>query len=357
MHTQGHSIDLQNSFDLIEKEKRRMSFQTDHIEMTGEEDLEDEDLEDDIAITTPPPTTTSTTTATSMEEVLDQHFPSQQQQQQKGISPQTHASKPTVDRIIKANQDAISQYDDLKLATYITEHEDITTTTTTGTGSSSSRVRSNDPEFRQQIHSMDPLNYGGKDSSGSNTSGTTTTIPFHSDGLTSDEAERRLQQYGANSIPKSIVRSKFHLYCTQLFGSPMPIMIWIAIVILVLIGNILDAILLCIIQFTNATISFYEMNKAGDAVAALQHSLQPTATVKRNGVWDTIPATLLVPGDTVLLGSGSNIPADCRIYTPSPAFIDVDQSTITGESLPITFYKGDSCKMGSTVVRGEVEVS
>ena len=152
MHTQGHSIDLQNSFDLIEKEKRRMSFRTDHIEMTGEEDLEDEDLEDDIALTTPPPTTTSTATATSMEEVLDQHFPSQQPQQiQTGISPQTHATKPTVDRIIKANQDAISQYDDLKLATYITEHADITTTTTTGTGTgSSSRVRSNDPEFRQR---------------------------------------------------------------------------------------------------------------------------------------------------------------------------------------------------------------
>ena len=136
----------------------------------------------------------------------------------------------------------------------------------------------------------------------------------------------------------------------------MPIMIWVAIVILVLIGNILDAVILCIVQFTNATISFYEMNKAGDAVVALQQSLQPMATVKRDGTWEILPATALVPGDTILLSSGVHVPADCRINTPSPAYIDVDQSSLTGESLPITFYKGDSCKMGSTVVRGEVEV-
>jgi H+-transporting ATPase len=136
----------------------------------------------------------------------------------------------------------------------------------------------------------------------------------------------------------------------------MPIMIWIAIFILLLIHSVLDAFILCVILFTNATISFYELNKAGDAVAALQHSLQPTATVKRDNEWRVLDATLLVPGDTISLSSGVNVPADCRINTAHPAYIDVDQSTITGESLPITFYQGDSCKMGSTVVRGEVEV-
>jgi H+-transporting ATPase len=65
-------------------------------------------------------------------------------------------------------------------------------------------------------------------------------------------------------------------------------------------------------------------------------------------------ATLLVPGDTVLLASGSAIPADCRI---NHGDIEVDQSALTGESLPVTFYKNDSCKMGSTVVRGEVEAT
>ena len=59
-----------------------------------------------------------------------------------------------------------------------------------------------------------------------------------------------------------------------------------------------------------------------------------------------------MPGDMVLLATGSAVPADCRINSGQ---IDVDQAQLTGESLPVTMYKGDSCKMGSTVVRGEVE--
>ena len=110
--------------------------------------------------------------------------------------------------------------------------------------------------------------------------------------------------------------------------------------------------ILLLIQFTNASISFYETTKAGDAIAALKSSLKPAATAKRDGKWQVIEATLIVPGDLVLLGSGSAIPADCRV---NHGEIDVDQAALTGESLPVTFYKGDSCKMGSTVVRGEVE--
>lgn len=98
--------------------------------------------------------------------------------------------------------------------------------------------------------------------------------------------------------------------------------------------------------------SFYETNKAGNAIAALKSSLKPKATAKRDGVWKVLDAALLVPGDTVMLGSGSAVPADCRV---NGGEIDVDQAALTGESLPVTFYQGDSVKMGSTVVRGEVE--
>lgn len=133
---------------------------------------------------------------------------------------------------------------------------------------------------------------------------------------------------------------------------PMPIMIWIAILIELGIQNYLDMGILLLIQFTNASISFYETNKAGNAIAALKSSLKPLATVKRDGAWTNMDAALLVPGDMVLLGSGSAIPADCRI---NGGEIDVDQAALTGESLPVNMFKGDSCKMGSTVVRGEVE--
>lgn len=106
------------------------------------------------------------------------------------------------------------------------------------------------------------------------------------------------------------------------------------------------------IQFTNAFISFYETQKAGNAVAALKASLKPLATVKRDGKWSDIDATLVVPGDLVLLAAGSAVPADCYVNS---GIIEVDQSAMTGESLPVKFHRGEVCKLGSNVVRGETE--
>jgi magnesium-transporting ATPase (P-type) len=174
---------------------------------------------------------------------------------------------------------------------------------------------------------------------------------FNHVGLTSEEAAKRLIQYGRNELPESI-DPKWLVFLRQ-FWAPMPIMIWIAIIIEAGIENWIDMGILLLIQFANASISFYETNKAGNAVAALKSSLKPTATVKRDGEWKVIDGGTVVPGDMVLLASGSAIPADCRV---NGSEIDVDQAALTGESLPVTFYKGDSCKMGSTVVRGEVEV-
>jgi H+-transporting ATPase len=167
-------------------------------------------------------------------------------------------------------------------------------------------------------------------------------------GLTSDEATELLLLYGKNELPEKVT-PKWIIFL-KLLIAPMPIMIWIAIVIEAAIENFIDMGILLGIQFTNASISFYETTKAADAVAALKSSLKPTATVKRDGSWQVINGTLLVPGDTVLLASGSAIPADCRV---NHGEIDVDQSALTGESLPVTFYKNDSCKMGSTVGKNQ----
>jgi len=134
----------------------------------------------------------------------------------------------------------------------------------------------------------------------------------------------------------------------------MPIMIWIAIFVEAGIQSWPDMGILLGIQFLNASISFYETTKAGDAVAALKASLKPVAHVKRDGKFVSMDAALLVPGDLVLLGAGGAVPADCVIKESQ---IDVDQAALTGESLPVTMFKGDSCKMGSTVVRGEVEAT
>ncbi|KAG1661528.1 hypothetical protein FOA52_000038 [Chlamydomonas sp. UWO 241] len=81
-------------------------------------------------------------------------------------------------------------------------------------------------------------------------------------------------------------------------------------------------------------------------------SLKPLATCKRDGKWASMDAAVLVPGDLILLASGSAVPADCLV---NHGTIDVDQSALTGESLPVTMHRGMSAKMGSMVVRGEVE--
>ena len=97
-----------------------------------------------------------------------------------------------------------------------------------------------------------------------------------------------------------------------------------------------------------------EANKAGNAVAALKASLKPVAVAKRDGEWQRLDATLLVPGDLVGLAAGGAVPADCRV---NEGRIEVDQAALTGESLPVKMTAGAQPKLGSTVVRGETEAT
>jgi H+-transporting ATPase len=169
-------------------------------------------------------------------------------------------------------------------------------------------------------------------------------------GLTTKEAEERLLKHGRNELPEKKI-PKWYIFVSQLW-EPMPIMIWIAAIIEAGIQNYIDMAILFFILFANASIGFYEINKAGNAVAALKKSLKPTATVMRDGKFLNMDAAFLVPGDLVLLASGSAVPADCRV---NEGEIEVDEAALTGESLPVVKFKGSSCKMGSTVVRGEVD--
>ncbi|KXZ56375.1 hypothetical protein GPECTOR_1g332 [Gonium pectorale] len=163
-----------------------------------------------------------------------------------------------------------------------------------------------------------------------------------SEGLTTEEATQLLHVHGRNELAEESTPS-WLIFVRQ---------IWIAAIIEAAIQNWPDFGILLGIQFINATLGWYETTKAGNAVAALKASLKPLATVKRDGKWVTIDGGLLVPGDLVLLASGSNVPADCRV---NHGTIDVDQSALNGESLPATMTAGDAPKMGSTVVRGETE--
>jgi len=170
-----------------------------------------------------------------------------------------------------------------------------------------------------------------------------------SKGLTSIEAEKKLKEWGRNELADKKT-PKWLIFLQQLYA-PMPIMIWIAAITEAAIQNFPDMGILLAIQFTNASLGYYEIVKAGDAVAALKKSLKPVATVKRDGKWQNIDAATVVPGDLVLLAAGSAIPADCIINEGN---IEVDQSSLTGESLPVAMFKGSKALMGSNVVRGEV---
>ena len=89
-------------------------------------------------------------------------------------------------------------------------------------------------------------------------------------------------------------------------------------------------------------------------MAALKASLKPNAVVKRDGKWQNLDASQVVPGDLVMLGAGAAVPADCRV---NGGRIEVDQAALTGESLPVKMTAGGEPKMGSTIVRGEVEAT
>ena len=161
-----------------------------------------------------------------------------------------------------------------------------------------------------------------------------------------------MEKYGPNELPDK--RKSLFLITAEFLLAPMPLMIWVAIIILAAIEQFLDMGILLFIQFANCALSLYEVTKSESAVKALKSTLEPHAQVKRDGLWQEITAKHIVPSDLVRLFSGRAVPADCRVHSSS---LQVDQSQLTGESLPVSMYAGDLCKMGSTVLRGESEAT
>lgn len=169
-------------------------------------------------------------------------------------------------------------------------------------------------------------------------------------GLSTAEAHQLLQRDGRNELVEKTT-PKWKLFVRQ-FTGPMPIGIWLAIIVELILQNIPDAMVLVVLQFLNGMVGFMEENKSGNAIASLKASLKPTAQVKRDGTWIKIDAAELVVGDLVMLSSGAAVPADCVVVE---GMIHVDQAAMTGESLPVKMNEGDAACMGSTVVRGEAE--
>ena len=170
------------------------------------------------------------------------------------------------------------------------------------------------------------------------------------DGLTQAEAQKRLTQYGPNELieKKTNLLLKFLSY----FWGPIPWMIEVAVILSGVVRHWPDFFIILLLLVTNAMVAFWEERQAGNEIAALKAKLAIKARVIRDGKWINPPARELVPGDVIRLRLGDIVPADARLLAGDE--VSVDQSALTGESLPTTRKAGDAVFSSSIIRRGEI---
>ena len=175
---------------------------------------------------------------------------------------------------------------------------------------------------------------------------------LHADagGLTSAEAKRRLQEVGPNAIPEK--RRSLLVQLASYFWGPIPWMIEVADLLSGILGHWDDLAVITVLLVLNAGVGFWQERTAADAVGALKRQLALRATALRDGVWREIDAALLVPGDVVRLRLGNIIPADVALLEGD--YLRVDQSALTGESLPVDKRPADGAYSSSVAVQGEM---
>ena len=171
------------------------------------------------------------------------------------------------------------------------------------------------------------------------------------DGLSADEARRRLERYGPNELSEKKT-SPILLFLAYFWG-PIPWMIEIAAILSAVVHHWPDFGIIMVLLFSNAAVGFWEEYQASNTIAALKARLALKALARRDRQWTTIPAREVVPGDVIRLRIGEIIPADAKLLKGDP--IQVDQSALTGESLPVEHSTGDSVYSGSIVKQGEIE--
>jgi H+-transporting ATPase len=170
-------------------------------------------------------------------------------------------------------------------------------------------------------------------------------------GLSQTEAQERLKQYGYNELPE--VKTNPYLKFLSYFWGPIPWMIEVAAILSAFVRHWADFGIILALLIVNAVVGFWEEYQAGNTIAALKKQLALHARVRRNGTWITIPARELVPGDLIRLRIGDIVPADTQLLDGDP--IKVDQSALTGESLPVSHQSGESVYSGSIIRQGEID--
>jgi H+-transporting ATPase len=170
-------------------------------------------------------------------------------------------------------------------------------------------------------------------------------------GLSSEEAKKRLQQYGPNTIEEKEETWWHRLF--RRFWGPIPWMIEVAAVLSALAKRWEDFTIIMILLLVNAFVDFYQESKALNAIAVLKKKLARKAIVLRDGHWIEIDAREIVPGDIVKVKIGDIVPADLKLLGGGD-FLQVDQSALTGESLPVHKKPGDELYANAIIKQGEM---
>ncbi|KAK9280746.1 hypothetical protein L1049_003634 [Liquidambar formosana] len=178
------------------------------------------------------------------------------------------------------------------------------------------------------------------------------------EGLTTEEGQHRLQIFGLNKLEEK--KESKVLKFLGFMWNPLSWVMESAAIMAIALANgggqppdWQDFVGIMVLLLINSTISFIEENNAGNAAAALMAGLAPKTKVLRNGRWSEQEAEILVPGDVISIKLGDIIPADARLLEGDP--LKIDQSSLTGESLPVTKNPGDEVFSGSTCKQGELE--
>ena len=170
-------------------------------------------------------------------------------------------------------------------------------------------------------------------------------------GLSEKEVKERLEKFGYNEI-KEKEESWIHRLFRRFWG-PIPWMIEIAAVLSAAAKRWEDFIVIMIMLLVNAFVDFYQESKALNAIAVLKKKLARKATVLRDGKWQQVDAREIVPDDIIKVKIGDIVPADCELLGGSD-FLQVDQSALTGESLPVDKKEGDTLYANAIIKQGEM---
>ena len=176
-------------------------------------------------------------------------------------------------------------------------------------------------------------------------------LSSNDNGLSNSEVEKRHEQYGYNEITEKKVNPIIKFL--KNFWGPIPWMIEIAIILSAIIAHWEDFWIILALLLLNAIVRFWEEHKADNAIELLKQNLALKAKVKRDGKWKTLEARELVPGDIIRVRLGDIIPADVKLTKGD--YLLVDQSALTGESLPVEKKVSDIGYSGAIVKQGEMD--